>query len=94
MRAVTDAAWTAAAADDVMAAAFCPLVFFARLYYPVQLLPGVMQDMSHFTPFGAAVRAMQASMDVRLPAQLRIPCHLTSGKCHPAARQADRGQRT
>jgi len=30
-------------------------MFFAGLYFPVQLLPGVLQDISHYTPLGAAV---------------------------------------
>jgi hypothetical protein len=29
-------------------ATFYPLMFFAGLYYPAQLLPGVLQDTSHF----------------------------------------------
>ncbi len=60
-------AWTTAAARGIMAAAFYPLMFFAGLYFPIQLLPGVMQDISHFTPLGAAVQAMQDSMDVGFP---------------------------
>ena len=50
-----------------MAAVLYPLLFFSGLYYPVQLLPGVLQDISHYTPLGAAVQAMQASMNVGFP---------------------------
>jgi ABC-2 type transport system permease protein len=37
---------------------FYPLVFFSGLYYPVQLMPGVMLDISHFTPLGVAVQVI------------------------------------
>jgi len=33
-------------------------VFFAGLYHPAQLLPGALQDISHYTPLGAAVQAI------------------------------------
>jgi len=65
--AIAAVAWTQGAARGIMAAVFYPLMFFAGLYYPVQLLPGVLQDISHFTPLGAAVQAMQASMNVGFP---------------------------
>jgi ABC-2 type transport system permease protein len=42
-------------------------MFFAGLYYPVQLLPGVLQDISHFSPLGAAVQAIQAAMNTGFP---------------------------
>ena len=60
-------AWTPAAARGIMAAAFYPLMFFAGLWYPVQLLPGAFQAISHYTPLGAAVQAMQAAMNVGFP---------------------------
>ena len=50
------------AAPVVLAAAFYPLIFFSGLYIPMQLLPGVFGDISHFTPLGAAVEALQDSM--------------------------------
>jgi ABC-2 type transport system permease protein len=65
--AIAAVAWSAAAARGIMAAAFYPLMFFAGLYYPVQLLPGVLQDISHFSPLGAAVQAMQAAMNTGFP---------------------------
>jgi len=34
----------------------------AGLYYPVQLMSGALEDISHYTPLGAAVQALQASM--------------------------------
>jgi ABC-2 type transport system permease protein len=65
--AIANVAWTPAAARGIMAAVLYPLLFFSGLYYPVQLLPGVLQDISRYTPLGAAVQAMQASMNVGFP---------------------------
>jgi ABC-2 type transport system permease protein len=58
---------TASAARGIMAATFYPLLFFAGLWYPIQLMPGVIQGISHFTPLGAAVQAMQYSMTQGFP---------------------------
>jgi len=58
---------TPGAARGIMAAVLYPLLFFSGLYYPVQLLPGVLQDISHYTPLGAAVQAIQISMNVGFP---------------------------
>jgi len=49
---------TAGAARGLMAAALYPMLFFSGLYYPVQLMGAVIQDISHFTPLGAAVQAI------------------------------------
>jgi ABC-2 type transport system permease protein len=49
---------TSSAVRGIGAAVFYPLVFFSGLYYPVQLMPGVLLDISHFTPLGAAVQAI------------------------------------
>jgi ABC-2 type transport system permease protein len=61
-------AWTPGAARGITGAVFYPLMFFAGLYYPIQLLSGVLQDISHYTPLGAAVQAMQDSMSSGFPA--------------------------
>jgi ABC-2 type transport system permease protein len=58
---------TAAAARGIMAALFYPLMFFAGLWHPVQLMPGWIQDISHFTPLGAAVQATQYSLEKGFP---------------------------
>jgi ABC-2 type transport system permease protein len=58
---------TCAAARGIMAAVLYPLLFFSGLYYPVQFLPGALQAISHFSPLGAAVQAMQAAMNVGFP---------------------------
>lgn len=60
-------AWTPAAARGIMAAALYPLLFLAGLYYPVQLLPGAFQAISHYSPLGAVVQAIQAAMNVGFP---------------------------
>ena len=65
--AIAAVAWSAGAARGIMSAAFYPIMFFAGLYYPAQLMPGVLQGISHFSPLGAAVQAMQAAMNVGFP---------------------------
>jgi len=60
--AVAAVAWTTSAARGIMAAVFYPLLFFSGLYYPIQLLPGVLQAVSHYSPLGATVQALQATM--------------------------------
>ena len=64
---IAAAAKTSGAARGIMAAAFYPLMFFSGLYFPMQLMPGVFGDISHFTPLGAAVEALQDSMLGRFP---------------------------
>jgi ABC-2 type transport system permease protein len=58
---------SANAARGIWAALFYPLMFFAGLWFPVPLMPGWIQAISHFTPLGAAVQAMQDSLDVGFP---------------------------
>ena len=48
---------TSGAARGLMAAVLYPLLFFSGLYYPVQLMPAVILNISHFTPLGAVVQA-------------------------------------
>jgi ABC-2 type transport system permease protein len=58
---------TSSAARGISIAVFYPLVFFSGLYYPMQLMPGVMLDISHFTPLGAAVQAIVYPMFGEFP---------------------------
>jgi ABC-2 type transport system permease protein len=44
-----------------------PLAFFAGLWVPVQVMAPVLQTISHFTPLGAAVQAMQSSTEGHFP---------------------------
>jgi ABC-2 type transport system permease protein len=58
---------TAGAARGLMAAALYPMMFFSGLYYPVQLMPAVIQDISNYTPLGAAVPAIGSSWVGQFP---------------------------
>jgi len=53
---------TANAASVIGRIAFFPMMFFAGLWLPRALMPPVLLDISNYTPLGAAVQAMQASM--------------------------------
>ena len=48
---------TSGAVRGISAVILYPLLFFSGLYYPVQLMPSVTLDISHFTPLGAVVQA-------------------------------------
>ena len=58
---------TSGAARGLMAAALYPMMFFSGLYYPVQLMPAVIQDISNYTPLGAAVHAIGVSWVGQFP---------------------------
>jgi ABC-2 type transport system permease protein len=58
---------TSGAARGLMAAALYPMMFFSGLYYPVQLMPAVIQDISNYTPLGAAVQAISDSWVGQFP---------------------------
>jgi ABC-2 type transport system permease protein len=58
---------SARAASVTGAALFYPLAFFAGLWVPVQLMAPVLRTISHLTPLGAAVQAMQSSTLGRFP---------------------------
>ncbi|HEY2443746.1 MAG TPA: ABC transporter permease [Streptosporangiaceae bacterium] len=47
--------------------AFFPLIFFAGLWWPRELMPGALQVVSEATPLGAAVEAIQDSMQGQFP---------------------------
>ncbi len=49
------------------AGAFYPLLFFAGMWLPRQSMPGVLQGISSYTPLGAAVEAIQDSMQGQFP---------------------------
>jgi ABC-2 type transport system permease protein len=46
---------------------FYPLMFFAGLYFPRELMPNVLRHISDWTPLGAAVHALQSSMEGSFP---------------------------
>jgi ABC-2 type transport system permease protein len=58
---------TATGASVIGRLAFFPMIFFAGLWWPRELMPGVLQGVSDFTPLGAAVEAMQDSMQGQFP---------------------------
>jgi ABC-2 type transport system permease protein len=47
--------------------ALIPLLFFAGLWLPRALMPTVLQDIGNYTPLGAAVEAIQDSMQTGFP---------------------------
>jgi ABC-2 type transport system permease protein len=53
---------TANGASAIGRLAFFPLMFFAGLWLPRGMMPGVLLDASNYTPVGAAVEAIQDSM--------------------------------
>jgi len=65
--AIAALARTSGAARGLMAAALYPMLFFSGLYYPVQLMPSVIGDISNYTPLGAAVPAIGDSWVGQFP---------------------------
>jgi ABC-2 type transport system permease protein len=47
--------------------ALVPLMFFAGLWLPRALMPSILQDISNYSPLGAAVEAIQYSMQTGFP---------------------------
>jgi len=60
--AITAIARTANGASVIGRLAFFPLMFFAGLWLPRALMPNLLVDISNYTPLGAAVQAIQASI--------------------------------
>jgi ABC-2 type transport system permease protein len=64
---IAAAARSGTAARAIGAGAFYPLLFFAGMWFPRELMPGILQGISDFTPLGAAVEAIQDSMQGQFP---------------------------
>jgi ABC-2 type transport system permease protein len=64
--AIAALARTSGAARGFMAVLY-PMLFFSGLYYPVQFMPAAIQDISHYTPLGAAVPAIGDSWVGQFP---------------------------
>ena len=64
---IASVARTATAVNVIGRVTFFPLMFFAGLWLPRALMPSVLYDISNFTPLGAAVQAIQASMQTGFP---------------------------
>jgi ABC-2 type transport system permease protein len=58
---------TSTGANVIGRVVFFPLMFFAGLWLPRAVMPPVLLDISNYTPLGAAVQAMQASMQSGFP---------------------------
>ena len=58
---------TATAVNVIGRVTFFPLMFFAGLWLPRALMPGVLLDISNYTPLGATVQAVQDSMQTGFP---------------------------
>jgi ABC-2 type transport system permease protein len=64
---VTAAAPGARSANALGAAVFYPLVFFGGLFLPIATMPATLRHISHATPVGAAVTAMQDAAQGQWP---------------------------
>jgi ABC-2 type transport system permease protein len=64
---IASVAKTATGASVIGRLAFFPMIFFAGLWWPRELMPGALQAVSDYTPLGAAVEAMQDSMQGQFP---------------------------
>ncbi len=58
---------TGRAAGAIGAGFFYPLMFFAGLWVPQQIMPPVLRDISDYTPLGASVQAIQDSVQGTFP---------------------------
>ncbi len=47
------------AAQAIGTVLFFPLMFFAGLFFPIPVMPSALRHLSHATPLGAAVQALQ-----------------------------------
>jgi ABC-2 type transport system permease protein len=60
------------AASAIGAIAFFPMMFFAGLWFPVAAWPAGLRDVSHATPLGAAVQALQDSWQGHWPQAVQL----------------------
>jgi ABC-2 type transport system permease protein len=58
---------TSNAAGGIGLFLFFPLMFFAGLFFPIPVMPHILQDISRYTPLGAAVQALQDSWQGHWP---------------------------
>lgn len=58
---------TERAANALGVVTFFPLQFFAGMWIPRAAMPDLLRTISDFTPSGAGVRAIEASLDGRFP---------------------------
>jgi ABC-2 type transport system permease protein len=60
------------AANAMGAITFFPMMFFAGLWLPISAMPSVLRHISHATPLGAAVQALQDSWQGHWPHGLQL----------------------
>ena len=79
---------TGRAAAAIGASLFYPLIFFAGLWVPQQIMPAVLRDISDYTPLGASVEALQHSLQTGFPtaAPLLVMAGYTVAFCFLAVR--------
>ena len=70
-RLIAAVARTADSASVVGRLVLFPLMFLAGLWWPRELMPGVLQAVSGISPLGAAVEAIQDSMQGQFPRPCR-----------------------
>jgi len=60
------------AAQAVGTILFFPMMFFAGLWLPIAQMPSVLRHLSHVTPLGAAVQALQDSAEGDWPQPVQL----------------------
>lgn len=69
---VAAVARTNQAAQGIGLLLFFPLMFFAGLFFPIPVMPRFLQHLSHASPLGAAVQALQDSWQGHWPHPLQL----------------------
>jgi ABC-2 type transport system permease protein len=69
---VSAAASGGRSASALGAAVFYPLIFFGGLFLPIPTMPDTLRHISHATPMGAAVPALQAAAEGHWPSWLSL----------------------
>jgi ABC-2 type transport system permease protein len=64
---ISAVARTSSAVNVIGRVTFFPLMFFAGLWLPRALMPGLLLNISNYTPLGATVQAVQDSMQTGFP---------------------------
>jgi ABC-2 type transport system permease protein len=62
----------ARAAQAIGTIAFFPMMFFAGLWLPIAQMPSLLRHISHATPLGAAVQALQDAAQGQWPHPLQL----------------------
>ncbi len=58
---------TGAIANGIGQILLYPMMFFAGLYFPREMMPDILRDISDWTPLGAAVQALQSAAEGTFP---------------------------